>query len=91
MDILTFDRLVTLGLFMAALGAAWIFVHRNKHGLSRKLAQGRRLQVQDTLALGANQRAVLLAVDGREFLVVQGKGGNCSVQPLGGPAAGAQA
>ena len=61
------------------------FIAKNT-GCRAKLAQGRRLQVQDTLALGANQTRPCcwrwMAVN---FWSFRGEGGNCSVQALGWP------
>lgn len=67
-------QLVTLALFLGALFAAWYFVHRNKTGLARRIGQGKRITVAEVTALSPTDRAMILAVDGREYLVLRSKG-----------------
>jgi flagellar protein FliO/FliZ len=82
MDILRFDQVLVLTVFMAVLGAVWLLVQRNKAKLSGKLHNGRRLLVRESVALTPHQRATILSVDGRDYLVVHGKVGAPAVQPL---------
>ncbi len=82
MDLVRFDQLLVLALFMAALGVAWLLVHRNRQHLSERLHRGRRLHLSESQSLGGNMRATLLAVDGREFLLVHGKAGVTALHAL---------
>jgi flagellar protein FliO/FliZ len=82
MDILRFDQILVLTVFMAVLGAVWLLVQRNKVKLSGKLHQGRRLHLRESVALNAQSRATILSVDGRDYLVVHGKTGTPAVQAL---------
>jgi flagellar protein FliO/FliZ len=82
MDILRFDQILVLTVFMAVLGAVWLLVQRNKHKLSGKLHNGRRLHLRESVALNAHQRATILSVDGRDYLVLHGKTGTPALQAL---------
>ena len=82
MDLVRFDQGLTLALFSVVLGAAWLFVQRHKQGLGARLNAGRRMTLRDTLALGGQTRALLVQVDGRDLLVIHGKG-ICALHDLG--------
>ncbi len=75
MNLVRFDQLLVLGLFMAVLGALWLLVQRHKSGITAKLHRGKRLHVAESLSLGGHARATLLSVDGRDYLLVHGKAG----------------
>jgi flagellar protein FliO/FliZ len=83
MDLVRFDQGLTLALFLLVLGGAWLFVQRHKQGLGARLNAGRRMTLRETLPLGGQTRATLLQVDGRELLVIHGKG-ICALHDLGG-------
>jgi flagellar protein FliO/FliZ len=77
-------QLLTLALFLGALVAVWVYVLRNKSGLARKMGQGRRISVSEVASLSPTDRAMILTVDGREFLVLRAKGSAPVVTPLAG-------
>jgi flagellar protein FliO/FliZ len=77
------EQIVTLGLFMAVLALVWGLVVRNRRGLSVRVGAGRRMAVAEVIALSPTDRAVILRVDGAEFLVLRCKGGAPVVCPLG--------
>ncbi|ULB09846.1 flagellar biosynthetic protein FliO [Cereibacter azotoformans] len=81
MDILRPDQILTLGLFLGLLGLLWLVVKLKAPGISR-FASGGRLRVAEATALGPQERAVLLAVDGREFLILTSRGAAPTVLPL---------
>lgn len=83
-DLINPMQLVTLALFLGALIAVWYFVQRNKSGLARRIGQGKRITVAEVTALSPTDRAMILAVDGREFLVLRSKGTAPVVTALGG-------
>ena len=87
MDLITLNQIVTLALFMGALGALWWLVQRNKAGLSGRLAAQRRLRVVEATALGPRDRVLIVAVDGREFLLVSVRGAAPVLHPLPAPEA----
>ncbi|WP_323785399.1 flagellar assembly protein FliO [Thalassovita sp.] len=72
-DILQIDQLLTVGGFLAALVAVLMLVQANRSKLSGRIAKGRRMQLAEVTALGPDARAMLLSVDGSEFLVVTTK------------------
>lgn len=72
-DVLQFDQILKVGGFLAVLVAALLLVQANRSKLSGKMAKGRRMQITEVTALGPDARAMLLAVDGDEFLVVTTK------------------
>lgn len=78
------SQIIVLVAFLAALGLVWLYVQRNKDGLARRVGQGRRIKVAETMALSPTSRAVILAVDGREFLVLNSRGSAPVVTPLTG-------
>lgn len=75
-------QLITLVLFLGALIAVWAYVQRNKSGLARRLGTGKRISVAEVTALSPTDRAMILIVDGREFLVLRSKGTAPVVTPL---------
>jgi flagellar protein FliO/FliZ len=82
MDLLRPDQILTLTLFMAALGAAWWWVHRNRAALEGRLGNKRRISVLESTALGPQDRAMILRVDGQEFMLLRLKGVPPLLQPL---------
>jgi flagellar protein FliO/FliZ len=76
------DQILILILFLGALGLAWLAVQRNRAGLAERLGRGRRLRLAEAAAIGPGDRAMILAVDGREFLVLRIKGAPAVVVPL---------
>lgn len=82
MDLIPYDKIATLVVFLGALGLLWLAVLRHKGGLAAQLGRGRRLRVTETTALGASDRAMILTVDSREFLLVRIKGAGLALHPL---------
>lgn len=83
MDVLRPDQIIALVAFMAVLGLLWAMVHRHKGGLAGHLHRGRRLRLTESTALGGVDRAMILRVDGQDFLVLRLKGSAPLVHPLG--------
>lgn len=73
-DLLNLWQILTLFAFLIGLGLLWYFVQRNKAGLARRMGQDRRIKVTEVAALSPTDRAMILTVDSREFLVVRAKG-----------------
>lgn len=82
MENLRTDQILIVLVFMAVLGAVWLWARRNRHGLSRRLAGASRLRLSEVAALSPTDRAMILAVDGQEFLIVRMKGATPVVTPL---------
>jgi flagellar protein FliO/FliZ len=82
MDLLRPDQIITLAAFLAALCALWVYVQRNRDGLNARMGRGRRLKLVETAALGPADRAMILSVDDREFLILRMKGAAPVVQAL---------
>lgn len=82
MDLIPYDKIATLVVFLGALGLLWVLVQRNRGGLAGQLHKGRRLRLTETAAIGPSDRAMILTVDGRDFLVVQIKGSGLVLHPL---------
>lgn len=74
MDVVRPDQIITLTLFLAVLGLGWLVVKLNKGGLVRRISGDRRLHLAEVTALSPTDRAMILRVDGREFLVLRCKG-----------------
>ncbi len=71
-----------VALFLAGLGALWLLVQRGRDGLTGRATRGRRIGVVEVTALSPQDRAMILAVDGREFLVLRIRGSAPVVTPL---------
>lgn len=82
MELIPFDRIATLAVFLGLLGLTWLVVQRHRGGLAGHLHRGRRLRLTESAAIGPADRAMILSVDGREFLLVQVKGSGVVLQPL---------
>lgn len=73
-DLINPGQLLTLFGFLAGLGLLWYYVQRNKSGLARRMGPARRIKVTEVAALSPTDRAMILSVDAREFLVLRAKG-----------------
>lgn len=82
MDVIRPDQILTLLLFMAVLGLGWLVVKMNRGGLSRRIAGDRRMRLVEVAALSPVDRALILSVDGRDFLILRCKGEAPLMQPL---------
>ncbi len=74
MDIVRPEQVVTLLLFMAGLGLVWLWVKAQRGGLARRIAGARRMRLVEVAALSPVDRAMILSVDGRDFLILRCKG-----------------
>ena len=74
LDVIRPEQLLTLTLFMAVLGLGWLVVKINRGGLARRIAGNRRMRLVEVAALSPSDRAMILAVDGREFLILRCRG-----------------
>ena len=74
MDVIRPDQILTLALFMAVLGLGWLVVKMNRGGLARRIAGNRRMALLEVTALSPTDRAMILAVDGRELLILRCRG-----------------
>lgn len=63
-----------LAVFLSGLLLMWLFVQRNREGLAKRINQGRRIKVAEVTAISPVDRAILLTIDDREFLVLRSKG-----------------
>lgn len=68
------SQILTLILFLGALGAVWFFVQRNRDGLARRVHQGKRITVAEVTAISPTDRAMILSVDGHDYLVLRARG-----------------
>jgi flagellar protein FliO/FliZ len=74
MDIVRPEQVLTLVLFLGALCLVWLWVKTNRGGLARKISGDRRMRLVEVAALSPMDRAMILSVDGREFLILRCKG-----------------
>lgn len=82
-DVIRPGQIMVLVLFMAILGLGWVLVRMNRGGLSRRIAQGKRLRLAEVAALSPTDRAMILEADGRAFLLVRCKGAAPLLHDLG--------
>ena len=82
MDLLRPDQIFILTAFLAALGGLWLLVQRHRDGLSARIGRGRRLRVVETAALGPSDRAMILSVDGQDFLLLRMRGAAPLLHPI---------
>lgn len=74
MDVIRPDQILTLVLFMAVLGLGWLVVKMNRGGIARRIAGDRRMRLVEVAALSPTDRAMILQVDAREFLILRCRG-----------------
>ncbi len=79
------DQIVVLAAFLLVLGVVWALALRHRGTLRERLGGNRRLRVVEISMIGPSDRALLLAADGQEFLVLRMRGAAPVVVPLGGP------
>lgn len=82
MDLLRPDQIIILTAFLAGLGGLWLMVQRHRDGLSVRMGRGRRLRVIETAALGPSDRAMILSVDGQDFLLLRMRGAPPVLHPI---------
>jgi flagellar biogenesis protein FliO len=76
-------QIAVLALFMAVLGLGWLLVKFNQGGLSRRIHQGKRMKLAEVASLSPTDRALILEVDGRSFLLIRCKGAAPVLHDLG--------
>lgn len=76
-------QIAVLALFMAVLALGWLLVKLNQGGLARRLHQGKRMKLAEVAALSSTDRALILEVDGRSFLLIRCKGAAPLLHDLG--------
>lgn len=70
MDIVSPQQVLTVALFLGVLGVFWLAVRLKKGPIRQTLTKGRRIRVSEVASLGGDDRAILMEVDGQDFLVV---------------------
>ena len=74
MSVISSTQIMTMFLFMGLLGLLWLTVRLNRNGLTKKFGVGRRITVSEVTAIGPQDRAMILTVDRREYLVLRLRG-----------------
>lgn len=82
MDVIGPERLLTLGVFLGGLFLLWAVVMRHRGTLRDRIGAKRRLELVERLALAPGDQAVILRVDGRDFLMLRAKGAAPILRPL---------
>lgn len=67
-------QFLIVALFLGGLVLLWFLVQRHRGGLSSRIGRGRRITVVEVAPLSPQDRAMILAVDGKEFLVLRLRG-----------------
>lgn len=76
------SQYITVALFLAVMFAVLYFVRRYQKPLSAKLSAHTRIKVTSATAIGPQARAVILDVDGAEYLTILTKNGTAQLSPL---------
>lgn len=71
-----------LAIFLGLLGLFRLWILRHKDTLVTRLQGHRRLRIVETAALGASDRAMIVCVDGTDFLLVRFRGAPPVLQRL---------
>ena len=82
MNVVRPDQIIIVVLFLTLLGLAWFVVRMKGAGLGAKVRQGRRISVAEVTALSPTDRAMIINVDGTDFLVLKSKGSPASLTRL---------
>lgn len=82
MTVLSPERIFTVMLFLGLLGLAWLAVRFSRGAVSAHLSKGRRIRVAEVTALSPSDKAVILQVDDREFLLLKMRGAAPVLAPL---------
>lgn len=82
------DQIAIVLVFLGALGLLWLLVLRNRAMLARHVSGNARLRLAEAVQIGPGDRALILTVDQREYLVLRVQGTAPVILPLqpGGPA-----
>lgn len=90
MDLVQTDQLLTLAGFFAVLGLLWLATRFWQAPVAARLQGNRRIRLGEVTSLSPADRAMILNVDGQDFLLLRLKGAPAILQPLD-TAAGAPA
>lgn len=82
MGILSLQQILTVAGFLGILGLAWLAARHLRPGALP--GTGRRMRVTEVLALSPTDRALILQVDGADYLVLRQRGASPVVTPLPG-------
>ena len=66
------DYMIVMG-FLMAICVALYFIKKNKHLISNKLQNQKRMKVSDITLLGQGDRALILNIDNKDYLFISGK------------------
>lgn len=83
MEFIPAQQSLTVVAFLGVLIAVWYWISANRGVLGQKLASGQRMRVTQVTAISPQDRAILLTVDNREFLVITNRKAAPVVTPLG--------
>lgn len=64
--------LIVMG-FILAIFLIFIFIKKNRHIISNKLQNQKRMKVSDVTLLGQGDRALIIQIDQRDYLFISGK------------------
>lgn len=92
MDLLTTDQILTVAVFLGLLVAVGVVVRARGGALRSRIHAGRRMQVIEVTAIGPGERAIMLRIDDRDYLVLSARRGVAQAIPLPkGPVPSAEA
>ena len=69
------EQIVTVVVFLGLLVAAAVVVRARGGALRSRLHAGRRMQVVEVTAIGPGERAIMLRIDDRDYLVLSARRG----------------
>lgn len=82
MDLLSTDQILTVVVFLGLLVAAAVVVRARGGALRRHIHAGRRMHLVEVTAMGPGERAILLRIDDRDYLVLSARRGMAQAIPL---------
>jgi len=69
----SFEHILIVFGFITILLTCFYFFKKNKHLISSKLQNKRRMKVSEVTMLGQGDRALILNLDSKDFLFISGK------------------
>lgn len=82
MDLLSIDQILTVAVFLGLLVAVAIVVRARGGALRSRIHAGRRMQVVEVTTIGVGERAIMLRIDDRDYLVLSARRGMSHTIPL---------
>lgn len=73
MDVISLQQITIVIAFLAILIVVWMLISKKSGTLRGRLGGTKRMQVTEITTLGPQEKALIMQIDDREYLLIQSK------------------